>query len=1298
MNIMTRNRFWEKSWQATHLEKIKQQAGKRYTPELNVEVPIGEIFDGISRTKKFYTEIRSHYGKLNRHFRRVSPKYTNAELQTAYNALSREMSKLTELLGNLKEYNTKEIPWGAVHRLAKRAKTIAWAFSKKLKVAKTKAESAKAAGKKESHLSVSERINSDTHTLYETQKELSHFEALSSSVKAKLSNNPFLLLTGKAGTGKTHLLCDIVGTRFATSEPLPAVLVFGEHFGSTEDPFKQIISQLDLSLNRQQFLHAVNNAGKKTACRALIVIDALNETRQRSFWIRNLAKLANEVKKYPNIALVISIRSGFAEEVLTKKQKKRFVHEEHRGFQFREWEAVNKFFQEFQIPLPEIPLLMPEFQNPLFLLLFCEAFKARARQNKGKNPKQIFRGHEGATYIFETFVKAIADRIASDFKLPKGRNQRGEYVIWDTVIEKIAAEMVHQGSDSISEDQVARIIRTAYPSIDCYRFIKELDSNSLLVKVPRPSMEQRRHVRFEYRFPFQKFSDHLIGRYIFTKYEKEFGKQNKNLETAKRFFLEQSALGKFLSVPWTRGIIEALSIQCPEYLQGCELVDVAPYLRDSPVAQDAFVESLIWRKPTAFSADRKNTLTYINSAIVRTKHGRDALFNALLAVAPIPNHPFNSDRLHQHLSKFSMAKRDAWWSTFLHDQHGARDSVDRLIEWGWSEHVKTHITDDAVRLCAVALSWFLTTPNRSLRDKATKALVVLLNGKLNVVLALLKQFKGVNDPYVAERLYAVAYGCALRSSKNRVELRALSEWVYNEIFKHGNPPPHILLRDYARGIIEVALKQYLCLRIPKKKIRPPYNGKRLYRFPSIKTIKAYQYDHKSKGFKDHFWAQNVILNSMQPEHSEISSMYGDFGRYTFQMALSHFSYPKKVTMQKLSNWAIKRVFNLGYDVKLHGPFDRKISVSVAGRSRHPTERIGKKYQWIALYELLARVSDNFELKEESWSRRIGKYAGPWQLGIRDIDPSCILKEFPNKRPAVIPDFSQNEIQGQYNAWSKNLSDAEWLKKSNDLPDPRKVIEFIDGQGSAWVALEGVVEWQEETPPEREIFNFPARTLWYMIKSYLIRNSDHDKAFNWARQQRFTGRWMPESHSFSDAYLAEYPWYPAFLYHYIHCYHHDGWTDKSDDLIDKELPAKFLATDDEYSSPGASIDRSTNEGFRVKLPAKLIADKMNLIQVYADGRFFDKRGDLVAFDPSVFDEDMPKHVLIRKDKLSDFLKRNGYALFWTLLGEKNVIDGGMGNSPGRLEIDGAYTLVGYGKIIGKKRSHFVDFLGPMKGVK
>ncbi len=952
--------------------------------------------------------------------------------------------------------------------------------------------------------------------------------------------------------------------------------------------------------------------------------------------------------------------------------------------------------------------------------------------------------------------------------------------------------MIKQNDDRIPEDQIIVIVKNAYSSIDHTHFLKELERNLLLVKIPRYSTEKRDYDGFDFRFPFQKFSDHLIGRYVFKKYEKEFGKINKNLETAKKFFSKRRKLSKFLSKSWNRGIIEALSIQCPEHLNGLEFVEVAPYLKGSYIAQEAFIESLIWRKPAAFSNDQKNTLDYINTEIIRTDSGHNNLLNAFLAVAPISNHPFNGDFLHRHLSNFSLAKRDSWWSTFLHYQYGEKGAVDRLIEWGWSEQTKTHISDESVRLCSVAMVWFLTTPNRFLRDRSTKALVALLTGRLSVLLNLLKQFQDVNDPYVSERIYAVAYGCAIRSRKDKEGLKTLSEWIYGNVFQDGHPPVNILLRDYARGIIEVALHEKITPRINRKRIEPPFQSEWPKKVPSEKLLRNKYYPEdfikdktKDRGFFN-IWA-SVMYNF---------GTLGDFGNYVLNSAVNHWfgrrlnskEINRKLLFEKFKNgltkqqkelfgkatnpffgvnlsvllesikvtspedkkpideeeikrqekdqkkeikqafsdfeatlsikqkkffyeeikpflndrgtisdpleqfdtglaqrWVFNRVVQLGWKQKLHGQFDEYVNYNRADRSAHKAERIGKKYQWIALHELLAMISDKFEFKGESWSDKISKYEGPWQLSIRDIDPSCVLKEFPNIKPEELPNFDGYEQQSHYNAWNKKASDTAWLKKITDLPDPRQVIEFADNQGNHWVALEGYIRWQDEIPPEHERYKLPTRTLWYMIKGYLVKKQDKDKIFRWAKRQNFMGRWMPESNEFYNIYLGEYPWSPAFLYHYIPYYHHDGWTNSA---RDKKMPAKILVTDDQYLSSGSSIDCSTNETISVKLPAKFIVDKMKLVQKYTDGRFFDKKSDLVAFDPNVFDMNMPRHILIRKDKLCDFLKSKGYAIFWTLLGEKNMIGGGVIGQPlGWLEINGAYTLNYKNQIIGVKKSSF-----------
>ena len=268
-----------------------------------------------------------------------------------------------------------------------------------------------------------------------------------------------------------------------------------------------------------------------------------------------------------------------------------------------------------------------------------------------------------------------------------------------------------------------------------------------------------------------------------------------------------------------------------------------------------------------------------------------------------------------------------------------------------------------------------------------------------------------------------------------------------------------------------------------------------------------------------------------------------------------------------------------------------------------------------------------------------------------------------------------------------ISDLCWLKKTNDLPSPKKILEFRDDNGINWLLLSGFVEWQEDTPPEIEKYQLPTRRLWYIIQSYLVSKKDVKKVFDWARGQNFMGRWMPESHQFYNVFLGEYPWAPAFIYYNIPYYNHDGWTDNAKS---KKMPAKVLITDDEYLSSGSSIDCSTNETISVKLPAKWLVDNMNLNQPYIDGRFFDQNGDLIVFDPTLFEEDYPRVLLIKKDRFCRFLDNKGYSILWILLGEKNMIGGRYSGEEwlGRLEISGAYLLDSKDKITGDFTTRFV----------
>jgi hypothetical protein len=331
------------------------------------------------------------------------------------------------------------------------------------------------------------------------------------------------------------------------------------------------------------------------------------------------------------------------------------------------------------------------------------------------------------------------------------------------------------------------------------------------------------------------------------------------------------------------------------------------------------------------------------------------------------------------------------------------------------------------------------------------------------------------------------------------------------------------------------------------------------------------------------------------------------------------------------------------------------------------------------------VSDNFEFKSGSWKEDSTICKGPWQLSVRDIDPSCTLKDIPYYMPQNLPNIKDWQSNIQYNNWNKNRSDVNWLKKTKDLPQPQKIIDVNDNKGNKWLVLEGFFEWQEEIPPEQEQYHYPQKRLWYMVKSYIVKKKDFRRVYKWAKKQNYFERWMPESNEFSNIFLGEYPWAPAFLYYYSY---YDDWTDETK-YGEQKIPVNVLITDDGYFSSGQSTDCSTSEGIRVKLPANWLKDRMKINQTYVDGRFFDKNKELVTYDPIVFDDKSPKVLLINKEKLCKFLSTKGYSIFWTLLGEKSIIDELISRSDwkGKLDISGAFTLNSNNKIIGSMNTKF-----------
>jgi hypothetical protein len=1331
-------------WFQRRLEESLASVGPRYTPELNVELPISDLFDGIARSQDFFARFQERYGDVGKSLMKASSRDMGEDFHDRMTALKKQLDQLiiftkTFDCSGITPFDWQSMKIQANESLESVEKILG--FLRELEKKKEENEG-KEAAKKTSPFSFGESLNHTRYSLRRIEEKIFKFREFVESKTAELANRPALLLVGDAGTGKTHLLSDMA--KHHVEAGAPAILLLGSQFRDDE-PWGQILRALDLSCSKEEFLGALEAAAQISGRRALLLIDAINEGEGRRIWDKHLPSILKTLAWYPWIGIAVSVRSSYEkltipEGVLPEKMTRAV----HHGFAEHEYQAAKTFFGFYGIELPTVPILTPEFQNPLFLRCFCKGLK-----NRGLT--KIPPGIQGITSVFNFFITSINEKLANPDHLDY--DEKANLV--GTAVKQIAAWLAANSIYEIPREEAQAICTRLLPGRKYEESLfRHMISEGLLNE--SVAYEDRVNYREIISFSYERLSDHLILQELL----------NKHLDPADPVtaFADGNPLSSYFCdehACWVnRGLVEALAIQGPEVV-GREIFELLPNVMNEQPVCEAFIESLLWRDPRKIS---EGCLLYINKHITSNQYLHHKFLNALLTVAANPDHPYNADLLHRNLIEREMSERDAWWSIFLYEGYGEKGAIDRLIDWAWSDDDKSHIADASVRLAGKALSWFLTTSHRFLRDRATKALVSLFTPRIDVLSSVIPDFLQVNDLYVLERLLAVAYGCALRST-DKAALSRLATNVYECVFKDGEPPCHILLRDYARGVVEVALRNGCNMEdVDPSKIRPPYKSVWPLEIPTKEELEKYK--EWSKDMPEEQWALHTIYDSVMghgdfaryilgsdhgnlhwssrqlgkpraPSRKEIHDgfisslterqlkawedfsvirtnvdMYRRFDtelrNKTFRrefseteldtaIYVSEMNFLKTLGKKKVQTyhevvkpyleapyheqdefalkvslaqrWIFKRVLDLGWTVEKFGKFDRsRDRYGNTGRAADKSERIGKKYQWIAYHEFLAHLADNLEFRDTTWKDEPSDYQGPWQLRLRDIDPSCLLTSSCRIR------ITRNEKAWwspvAFDQWRTEPDDVAWRKRTDLLPDISSLPVVIDPHtGKEWLVLECNYNWEEPTPPEIEKYDVPRRDIWYMLKSYLVREEDECTFFNWAKHQHFMGRWMPESHETSKIFLGEFFWSPAFEYFDTPYYCHDGWTQGRDGQ-----PCPILVTSDQYFNERAGYDCSIDETISFYLPAKWIADEMDLSWLGVDGCYYSNSGELAAQDPSVCTPG-PRALLMNKELFMSYLAEKGYSLVWTILSEKDDIGGGMRDTdwPGRMELSGTLVL-------------------------
>ena len=1214
------------TWFRQKLDESIANLGKRYTPDLNFDLPIAKIFDGLSRDQYFQDQFVFNLDKLLKNYNKVIKFAIEGEKQLSelLESLKLKTNHFKDLYEKIEFTEIIKIDCEALIKGLNAIKEINDKVLIEIKVIESKP---KTSNINKSNQSPQSNYSWEKEYCRKLRRSITSFEHFLNESTVKLSNYPALLLKGEAGIGKSHLLADIAEKRFKKNQF--TILVLGQHLTTNEEPWTQINKILQITCDRDTFLSTLNSKAESNNSRILFFIDAINEGKGKEIWKNHIPGFISVIKRYPNLGVVFSLRTSYEKLLIPEsvEDDKEIVKLSHYGFANFEYETTKIFFDNYKIFQPSIPLLHPEFSNPLFLKLFCEGLYK-------KNLHQIPDGYEGISTIINFYLDSVNEKISDKHNLPYA------FQIVQKVVKHVAAKIAENNNSFLKSDFVFSFI-TGLNETSALKekpqFYQDLISEGLLVtNIYRDKNENL----FEGVYiSYERFSDHLVCTYLMENYLNKDNPKESFKEGARLFEIIKDQNNSYFN----KGIIDAFSIQIPELLN-MEFYELIGDAKSFPAVVSSFIESIIWRKKE-FTAIKN--LDYINKIVIQENQMFDEFTLAILQITSTPGHSYNSDFIHKNLDKFTLTERDEFWSIFIHKQYTIYyddiNIVRRMIEWAWSDDNKQMLSDESLRLLCQTMIWFLTSSNRKLRDSTTKALINLLQDKLNVLIKLIKKFERVNDPYVIQRLYAVAYGCSVRTN-NVKYLKELGECVYDSVFNTEYVCPDILLRDYARGVIEYAIFTGHRFKFRVSKIRPPYKSEIPKVFPTTDEIDKFEFNYQDKDYKDYFRGQNQIIDSMRTEKH---TGYGDFGRYVFESAFRNW---KNVDAVGLSNLAVKWIFEkYGYDVEKFGEFDKNIG-SGRGRSNKYEERIGKKYQWIAFHELLAKVSDNYSFhKDSSWKgNKSDKFEGPWEPFVRDIDPTITIRKTSDEDSDK---FWLDSVS--YSNW--DVTNKNWVDLTNDLPNPLDLINVIDTTGLEWLILEINPHWNEPTPIGEDDFNFPTKDLRYNLCSHLVSKAEFKKTVKYLSHKNLLGIGLSEPVSRSQMYSREYYWSPSYSTFNNRYYEGNDWETLQDRKSNKYI-SKIAKTTINYNWQNV-FDYSKIDTINICKPTKLIFNLLKLNYSKIEGQLINDESELVCFDPSITNQ-TNTCLLINKLKLIKLLSENDLEIIWTIYGEKMIIGDGI----------------------------------------
>lgn len=355
--------------------------------------------------------------------------------------------------------------------------------------------------------------------------------------------------------------------------------------------------------------------------------------------------------------------------------------------------------------------------------------------------------------------------------------------------------------------------------------------------------------------------------------------------------------------------------------------------------------------------------------------------------------------------------------------------------------------------------------------------------------------------------------------------------------------------------------------------------------------------------------------------------------------------PEHVDSRKAQRWVASRAYQLGW-TKRRFPNDQASGMRYS-RDRPRTERIGKKYQWLALDELLCRLADNFWL-DPDYGSLPRPYRDPHDLGFqRDIDPTIITPVL--SEPALEQTGTASWVGSPWIAL-ENVTEAQlaaWPFSADPHAEFAKMLQRTDGRGKKWTVL-----YEHQAIDNRYGEGSPAvhglrQQEFRFIYSVQVRKPLLKKFVDDVLQKESldVSSWEPSRYT-DEQFLGEAPW-------------RSNWPQRRWKIDTYQVPAEvdlsFPVLQYQWES---HLDVALAEGARCHLPAPWLARQLGLTA--GDPGVWNNPTGVPTF-VSYGGEQHNQCVLLDSDALPTISDGGEVVMVWLLIAERNAWPGGHNES-------------------------------------